>query len=298
MRHVAIPKPRKIKRHRVTLTLDDLPSHSDWPKRLLSMTPYEIKPKTRTEVLREFDREKWGSLLEIARTLKKPTLRQLENASLDLGARIACFDDGKFYLTTRRDSLNRQCDLIAAALAPHVRKASCLVELGAGYGSMLFRLAPRQMFASLPIYAAEFTPSGRELLKLLAPSIGQTVRVGNCDLGAMTIEDIGIPPNALIFTSFAVHYVPQLSHKFVSFLSRLQPRAVVHCEPCYELYDTDSLHGLMCRRYVELNDYSRNLLSVIERAKGISTRVQKNVMGSNPFLPFSVIEWCPSGTCD
>ena len=284
-----------LKRNREEITLDDLPRFSGWPKRLLSLEPWEVRHKTAAEVEREFEREKWGRLLSATRSLATPTLDAVEGASLDLDGTIACYDEGRFYLETRRAFLDRQADLYEGVLARYAADASCLVELGAGFGSMLFRLIGRERLVRLPVYAGEFTPSGRELISTLARSTGREVAVGHCDFRSGTIDGLSIPENALIFTSFSVHYIPELSPEFVSFLTRLRPRAVVHFEPCYEHYDTDSLHGLMCRRYVELNDYTRNLVSVLESSRGLTCRTKKNLLGSNPLLPLSVIEWAPPG---
>ena len=277
------------------ITLDELPRFSGWPKRLLALEPFEIRNKTAAEVMREFETDKWGKLALAARSMKNPTLLEIERASVELDGEVACFDNGGFYLRTMGDLLARQADLYVSVLGPAAEGASCLVELGAGFGSMLYRVARRPALARLPVYAGEYTASGRELLTLLAGSIEQRVVVGHCDFRTMSIAGMEIPENALIFTSFAAHYVPQLSTEFVSFLTRLKPRAVVHFEPCYEHYSAETLHGLMCRRYVELNDYTRNLVTVIEsaRAQGAVVRTRKNVFGSNPFLPLSVIEWAP-----
>ena len=125
--------------------------------------------------------------------------------------------------------------------------------------------------------------------------------VGYCDFRKLEVTGISIPENALIFTSYALHYVPKLSTDLIAFLCQFKPRAVVHFEPCYENYPEDSLHGLMCRRYVEVNDYTRNLVSVIEfgrRREGIRIRALQNLFGSNPFLPISIIEWTPEDQLD
>ena len=129
--------------------------------------------------------------------------------------------------------------------------------------------------------------------------MNKPVVIGHCDFRALTIEDMSIPENAVIFTSYAALYVPLLSAGFVDLLARLKPRAVVHFEPCYEYYDEQALHGLMCRRYIELNDYTRNFVTIIEAARldgSISVRVRKNVMGNNPLLPISIIEWSPTNS--
>ena len=142
--------------------------------------------------------------------------------------------------------------------------------------------------------AFEYTQNGRDLISVLAKALGRETIIGHCDFRTMQVGDATIPENAIIFTSYAVHYVPQLDSGFLDFLAAFKPRAVVHFEPCYEYFSEDSLHGLMCRRYVELNDYNRNLATLIEARKrggNASIRVRENVLGSNPFLPTSVIEW-------
>ena len=166
-----------------------------------------------------------------------------------------------------------------------------------------FKLLPQVSYVDVNDIRVNRAPfvaphGGQDLISLLAGSWKKPVAVGHCDFRNLKIEGVTIPENAVIFTSYAVHYVPQLSMDFVRFLSRLKPRAVVHFEPCYEFFTADSLHQMMCRRYMELNDYGRNLVTVIEagrQGEGISVRTRKYVFGSNPFLPISVIEWAPAG---
>jgi len=283
----------------VQISLNDLPKFSDWPQKLLSLESFEIKHKTEREVLREYQDEKWGHLLKQVRTLTNPTLRQIDTMAADFNARFPCYEADAFYLANEQQMLDRHLELYADVLTPYLDGASCLVELGAGYGSKLFGLAQREGFSRIPLIAGEYTQSGRDLISILAESLRRPVAVGHCDFRTLTIEGITIPEDAVIFTSYAVHYVPQLSMDFVRFLSALRPRVVVHFEPCYEHYPMDQLHGLMCRRYVELNDYTRNLVTVIDGGRtrdGVSLRVRKNVVGTNPFLPISVLEWSPVGS--
>lgn len=276
--------------------LDDLPRYTNWPKRLLSLESFSIKHKTAQEVLREFNQDKWGQLLKQVRNMPKPTLDEVECLLVDPNKLTPCYVEGRLYLASEQRLLEMHLDLFESVLKPYLDSASCLVELGAGYGSKLLALAQREGFCKLPLYAAEYTNSGQELISILASELSKTINVGYCDFREMTIDNLRIPENALIFTSYAAHYVPVLSPDFVSFISKLNPRAVVHFEPCYEHYSLDSFHGMMCRRYVELNDYTRNLASIFEVSEDqgrISLRMQKNILGSNPFLPISVIEWAP-----
>ena len=282
----------------VRISLDELPRYSDWPKRLLGLEPFAVKHKTESEVLREYRDEKWGQLLKRVQNMSEPTLSEVERASQDLSAVGPCYDSGCFYLASAQEMLDKHLNLYAEVLAPHIQGASCLVELGAGYGSKIFSLARQRGFSDLLLIAAEYTETGRDLIAIVGRSLNKPIAIGYCDFFRLRLEDVTIPENAVIFTSYAVHYVPQLSEDFVTFLSRLRPRAVVHFEPCYEHYSMASLHGMMCRRYVELNDYTRNLVGVIERNRErerILVRMRENVLGSNPFLPVSVIEWAPAG---
>jgi hypothetical protein len=279
------------------IELDDLARYSVWPKRLLSAVPFAAKSKTEAEVLREFEAERWGDLLRKVRALKEPTLAEVEHVYTDINAVAPCFEGGKFYLASWRQTQDRYLARFAEVLGRHVPGASALVELGAGYGSKLLGLGRLEEFADLPLYAAEFTQSGRELISILARAMKREVGVGHCDFRTLALEPIGIPEGAVIFTSYAAMYVPELSNDFTTFLAQLKPKAVVHFEPCYEHYDETSVHGLMCRRYIELNDYTRNLASVIDNGAGrdgFSVQVCRNVMGSNAFLPMSIIEWTPA----
>ena len=282
----------------LTIALDDLAKYSDWPKRLLSLDDFEVKIKTEREVQREFEDERWGTLLAQVRSLPEPWLDEVERIYAGADGVSPCYDAGQFVLTTWQDKLRRHLQLYVEVLARHVPGASCLVELGAGFGSKLLALASREPFVHLPLIAGEYTRTGQALISLISATLKKAVAVGHCDFRTLRVAEMSIPQDALIFTSYAAHYVPELSTDFVAFLSQFRPRAVVHFEPCYEHYPENSLHGLMCRRYVQLNDYTRNLASVIEHSrerKEIDVRTTKNVLGSNPFLPISVIEWAPAG---
>ena len=280
----------------IRIDFDDIAKHSHWPPRLLGIEPYSVRLKTETDVLREFDSEKWGELLNYARTLDEVSLDNIEWHHIASDVLSPYYETGAFYLATEPQMLDRHLDLYASTLRPYLAGATGLVELGAGYGSKILNLGSQEGFSGLPLFAAEYTRSGCELLRILAKVRGQSVAVGHCDFRRPALEGVNIPEGAVIFTSYAVHYVPELPTDLVAFISALRPKAVVNFEPCFEHYPTDTLHGLMCRRYVELNDYSRNLATLIEGAADrgeITARIRKNVLGSNPFLPISILEWAP-----
>jgi hypothetical protein len=281
----------------VPIAFDDLAKHSAWPRRLLGLEPFGVRQKSEREVLREFQDERWGTLLDFARRLDRPTLAEIEEVAAGPSVDAPCYLEGAFYLANQKQMLAAHLDLYAEVLEPHIDGATCLVELGAGFGSKLLGLSLRKPFSNIPMAAGEYTESGCALISLLAEKMNKPVNVGRCDFRKLTVSGFEIPEGALVFTSYAAHYVPKLPMDLVGFLRGFRPKAVVHFEPCYEYFDEQSVHGLMCRRYMELNDYTRNLAAAVEagrRSGGISVEVRKNILGSNPFLPLSIIKWSPT----
>jgi hypothetical protein len=101
----------------------------------------------------------------------------------------------------------------------------------------------------------------------------------------------------VIYTSHAAQSVPRLSAAFVDGLSALSPSAVIHIEPCFEHTGGKTLLGLLRRRYIEMNDYNTNLITILheQRERGTIDIVEERpaVFGSNPLLAASVIVWRP-----
>ncbi len=279
------------------ITLDELPRHTEWPARLLAVNPEPVRHKIAPEVLREFDRDKWGALLRSAQSDPSLDVVAIERLEVDPQSIAPFFAAGKFALAPHSHVLELHLDLYADVLGAFAAEASALVELGAGYGAKLLKLAGRERFARLPLFAGELTANGRELIWLLAARSGRAVRVSGCDFRAGTVDAAGVPEGAIVYTSYAVHYVPELDQGFVRALQALKPRVVVHFEPCLEHFGSDSLYDLLCRSYILRNDYNRNLAGVLAQAERDGTirvvSVRRKLLGGNPLLPISVIAWTP-----
>jgi hypothetical protein len=276
-------------------TLDDLPRFSPWPARLLGLTAWEPRKRTAEELDREFDRDKWGALLRrYADAGNSGTLETVEEWALGSDEPSLCTIGNRFELLTPGEGLRRHYQTVSDTLQ-RLLPASCVVELGAGYGGAALRLAVDGRFSGTPMYAAEYTGSGRELLVRLARASGIPMHVGQCDLSKAPMCGFEPPAGAVIFTCMAAHYVPQLTDTFVETLMRFRPRAVAHFEPCYEHFDASSLIGAMRRRYIEVNDYNRNLVSLLHRhvVAGAITILEEQpaVIGVNPLLPISILVW-------
>jgi predicted O-methyltransferase YrrM len=276
-------------------TVNDLPQFSPWPARLLGLDVWETHLKTPAAVHREFESDKWGRLLELYGTGDRTTTVEVAEAWMNDGPTdVLCSMGQRFERLALPEALSRHREIVASALHAQL-PANALVELGAGFGAVILRLATDARFAGLKLTAAEYTQSGAELIRELANNAGIELQVGRCDLASDPITDLTIPSGAAIFTCMAAHYIPELRDAFIQSLLRLRPKVVVHFEPCFEHCDPATLIGAMRRRYIEVNDYNRNLMSLLNRhAQSGAIRILQEtpaVIGVNPLLPISIIVW-------
>jgi hypothetical protein len=280
------------------LTINQLPLYSPWPARLLGLETWTPREKTPDEITREYEHEKWGPLLARVRSAGAGvTLEQAVRWAVgETGPSLFCSEES-FELLPPFLAYERYVDFVCAALSEYAT-APALVELGAGYGAILLNLARRREFAEKQILAGEYTASGEELIRLLASVEGLKVRSGRCDFSRMPVCDFDPPAGALIYTSYATPYVRELGEGFVEGLAAFCPRAVVHVEPCREHCDSNTLMGLMRQRYIDVNGYNRNLVTLL-RAQEQAGKIRilselPAVIGINPLLAASVVAWAPT----
>ena len=282
-------------------SLDDLPCHSPWPARLLGLEPWEPRQKTRAEILREYEREKWAPLLarfRHARAQGSPAgLADVDRwftPSASEDTLVTVNDEWQFMRpTTVRE---RYLGLIESALARWCPRPDALVELGAGYGGVLLHLL-RGTYSRVPAIGLDVCPSGVALLSEIARAEDLNVVAGTCDLTSPSVTDHAIPPRALFYTSYATSCVPNLPGEFVARLASFRPMLVVHFEPLFEHARQDTLLGLLRRRYVEVNGYDRSFLGTLRMAVQ-DGRIEildelPNVFGANPLFAASVVVWRP-----
>ena len=281
-------------------TVDDLARYSPWPARLLGQSPWETRVKTPQEIDREFGVEKWGSMLERALASDGPVGLDEANAWVAEGAEpslVSVRDD--LVEMSAGEAHAAYIEFIAKSLEPYL-PATALVELGCGYGSVILDLARRPEFTGIPLFAADVTASGPALAAMIARAERLDVTTGTCDLARNPVTDLEIPRGALVFTAYAAQYIERLDARFTEGLAALAPKLVVHVEPVWEHCGTDTVLGLLRRRYIEANGYNRNLATLLheEVAQGRARLLEETppAFGPNPLLAASVIAWAPAGT--
>lgn len=277
------------------IALDELPRYHELVHTMLAGGTVPQASKTEAELVREFDVEKWGRLLRDA-DRRARSFRYSAVDRLHLGALGNCVSvrGGRLAWGPQIEATRRFRRMVGETLAL-LMPATALVEFGAGYGGVFFAAARAVRAWSPALYALEFSRSGRELIGRIAAAERVNVTVDACDLAAPVMTPVAIPEGAVIFTCFAAHYVPVMSAAFVGALRAFRPKAVVHFEPLVYPEQEYTMLGILRRRYLQANDYNRNMLEVLTAAEreGVIRieSIDRDWFGLNPLLPASRIVW-------
>jgi len=280
--------------------LNDLPKYSKWPSRLLGIDEWKQRKKSKQEIDREYEEESWGAYLNKVEDLgirNQITSRQLDSWQCDLEEPIVYSQEDNLIKSSFGEAYDNFVRTIYKTLVSHL-PATSVAEFGCGFGSVILRLAEYPELQGIDLYASEYTVSGQELTKICAKNQNIKLHVGGCDFMDRHLCDLAVPEESVIFTCAAACTLPVLPDTFIESLIEYKPRLVIHFEPTYEHQDKTTLLGLMRKRYIEVNDYNRNLLDLIkkyQRSKKLNIIEEiPSVIGVNPLFPISIISWKPN----
>ena len=148
------------------ITLNDLPKYSEWISKIVGLSPVKKYQKTPENVKKEFNQEKWGAyLLEYIKN-SDWTLRDLDDYILRNEMTIF-FRRNEFEYINSLEAQKRLVEKYKNILSKYILDATALVEMGAGYGSIFFKLIKDSIFQNMDYYASEYTKSGYELMLLI-----------------------------------------------------------------------------------------------------------------------------------
>lgn len=249
--------------------------------------------KNKFNVLREFDEEKYSSITDQVKKNKKFSIKLLDDFVLKFKkSKYYFYKDNIFFekiLKIHKKNLKIHASHIKKFIIPSTKNN--IVELGAGYGSKIINLK-KEYFKVHNVHAFDFSKNSLKILNFLKKKI--KINVGYCDFFSLKINKKFVPKNSIIFTSYALHYIPYHKEKIIDFFINLEPRIVIFFEPFYENYKGKKYFSY-CRKYIKQNNYNKNLLKILknyEKKQKIKiVRIEKNVFGINPLLPYSVVVW-------
>lgn len=278
------------------ISLNDLPNWSAWPARLLGLETWSIPRRTIEKIDSEYDWDKYARCLVFCSNSGIETLTPEDVKMFETDSRLnetVCVSVGNaLYAMQLGDAISRQASMLVETMWSVVEKASVIVELGCGYGYNLWKLS--RHFPSKVYLGGDYSQNAALVAKLLfsrEPNI--IVRQFNLyDYRYDLLEGFQDNDRVVLFTSHAIEQLPSASLVFDVLASyRECVDTVFHFEPCYELHD-ETLLGLLRRRYAEVNDYNRDLFSVLRSRSDIRiVQVEADAFGLNPLNPTSIIQW-------
>jgi hypothetical protein len=274
--------------------LNDLPKYCNKIDKLLNNDFFRLK-KDIESVNREFNDDKWADILSTIKKLPGISIKELDKILMKNDKKDVYYEKFKFYYLSDLEINNKIIDYQISIIRKNI--SGCekkIIELGAGYGSKLLNVGLENDFHGFSLFAGELTNNGKKLIKALSSNDDLEVNVFGCNLETGYLSETPNTSNGLIFTSYAAHYADKLDLDFFKIFRKLGAGRVLHFEPIYELHDTHTLHGYICRKYIESNGYTKNLLSILREGESRNIckilSIDANVMG-HATLPISTVAW-------
>lgn len=275
------------------LRLSELPAWSPWPARLLGLDRFQVPKRDVDKIEAEYNRDKWLKCLEAFRdsrgTMDARALRLFGYGGNARQLR-AGVHRGRLVTATVEALLDAYDEMLADAMAASIAGSRTVVELGASFGQIMWGLAQR--FPDRAYRGGEYSENAVALAKELYAK-GPDIAVGRLDFYDDAYEVLERAEGPVtVFTSQAIEQIPSAAH-IIDVLAKYRDKivSVFHLEPSYELYD-DSLLGLMRRRYIEINDYNRDLVGALQGRGDVRIlRLEPEVIGWNPFNALALVQW-------
>lgn len=278
------------------ILLNELPSYSRWIPYLLGLAKFEKSlEKSAENISREFNIEKWGEVLNLLRSKNGVSLSDVDSLFIK-DVQQAYYANGKLQVDSSLAVHREYFEILVSELTPEIEKSNHIVELGAGYGALIFKMAQLNEMKHVSFSAGEYTQSGIECIKLLA---GDNLRVkgGYCDLGGLDLKALSPPENSVYFTSWSMVYTKGFPERTMRELLAYKPSMVMHFEPVREHWTGDSMLEMLWKRYLQLNDYNQSMLTGLRQYEQMGliriVEEKKNLHGINPLMPVSVLKWVP-----
>lgn len=268
------------------IALDELPAFSPWPARLLGLAAARDEPRTPERVMREYDRDKYGPLLDAVKrdpALTADDVRRLELGSPD--APVAMSIGDRLFAAPAAEALRRTTEALVERVGSRLGAARSIVDLGCGYGYQLARLGDAHPRPQLR--GGELSPRAVRLARHLGMAVDRFDFAGGT---CAPLEQAAAP--AVVVLSYTVNQLPSAAVAVELLAAHRDRIDRVVCFDAERRAQDDGLLGLLRRRYMELNRYSWDLLDVLDARPDVRVEAfEPNVIGPNALLPASLVAW-------
>lgn len=254
-----------------------LGSSNVWSKRLLGTSEFQ-KKRDIQQVENEYNQDKYAKLLSLElESIEAFKAKEFEQAGLHpiTGEMIISFGDSLFKASVS-ETRNIYYGIIKTVLAKYISESIC--ELGCGYGYNL-------SFIGKNAYGGEYSKN--------AVKLAQRMGLDVVEFNYYQSEDYNfIRPNTTVFTTHSIEQIPDAT-VIIENLAKQKSKInyIVHFEPTV-VDERTSLLGMMRNKYMELNDYNRNLITVLKNRNDVEIlELQTDVFGLMPLNVTNVIVW-------
>jgi len=259
------------------ISINDYLNHENpWSKRLLGFAEF-AKKRDIQQIENEYNLDKYAKLLDYEfETIEDCKRKEFELGGLPMDAQM---------VVSVGDELHKTAVATARAHYNHTIQANIdkyregnLCELGCGYGYNLSRFKG-------DCYGGEYSKNAVTLAKKLGAKVSEFNYYNEADYQL-------IKPNTTVFTVHSIEQLPDAS-VIIENLEKQKSKinCVVHFEPTV-VPERKSLLGMMRNKYMELNDYNRNLISVLVQNKNIEMlEIRTDLFGLMPLNSTNLIAW-------
>jgi len=252
-------------------------SSNSWTNRLLGLTDFKKKRDVQ-QIENEYNLDKYAKILEFnCDTIEEYKTKEVVQAGLDPKTGEMYISHGDdIFKTSILDARKQYFDLIQKIIKKYSSKNTC--ELGCGYGYNLTYLGENT-------YGGDYSKNAVKIAKKLGLDV--------CEFNYYTEADYNfIKPESTIFTAHSIEQIPDAT-VIINNLAKQKDKInyVVHFEPTV-VNERTSLLGLLRNKYMELNDYNRNLIYVLKERTDIEIlELKTDIFGLVPLNTTNLIVW-------
>lgn len=248
-----------------------------WSSRLLGLTDFQKKRDVQ-QVENEYNLDKYAKLMSFDfKTIEEYKFKEFEQAGLHpITGEMFISKGDDVFKTSVQEARKQYYELIQSRLKKYQSKNIC--ELGCGYGYNLSYLGENA-------YGGEYSKNAVEL--------GQKLGLEVSEFNYYNLEDYNfIKPESTIFTTHSIEQIPDATC-IIDGLEKQKDKInyVIHFEPTV-VKERTSLLGLLRNKYMNINDYNRNLIDVLKSRSTIEIlEVEIDIFGLVPLNTTNLIVW-------
>jgi hypothetical protein len=251
--------------------------------------------RTLEDVLREFDQDKWGPLHVIAERGEFKNIRAFESAAGIGTETVYCRAKGDLFAATYSEAYDVYACTFGEVLASYATHSDLIIEVGAGYGALAFRLLEMPEFRNHELLALDVSQSGLQVMSSLAKQLGVKAIASVFDIHAPHFPAATVGRRPLVLVSNVLMYASHQLQDFYMSVAALEPSIVVIVEPIAEdLQDCPPLQEAAAR-YLTANRYYsgtlRDLMDCISRDASSAVGHEADVFSFNVACPNSRLVW-------